>query len=133
MKASSQPKIPKNHQVVLQTIRTAGHGVHLTMNDVFARAKKLQPKIGFSTVYRGIQRLRDLHLIDEISVPGSDAAVYETVSDPHTHFRCDRCGVIEDVAYQVQPKAIAEMSERSGAQITRATLTLHGRCRSCRD
>ena len=131
MKATPPRKLPKNHEAVLEAIREAGHGVHLSMNDVFARAKRSRPAIGFSTVYRGIQRLRDLGLIDEISVPGADAAVFEAIGEPHAHFRCETCGTIEDVVYSLDAEALAEMSRRTGADVTHANLTLHGRCRSC--
>jgi Fur family ferric uptake transcriptional regulator len=129
--ASAQPRLPKNHQVVLEIIRGAGHGVHLTTSDVFARAKTRLPAIGFSTVYRGIQRLRDLALIDEVVVPGADAAVYELASATHAHFRCDRCGTVDDVSYTMPPRAVAEIAKTSGARIDAAKLTLHGICRAC--
>jgi Fe2+ or Zn2+ uptake regulation protein len=128
---SAEPRLPKNHQVVLEIIRSAGHGVHLTTSDVFARAKSRRPAIGFSTVYRGIQRLRDLALIDEIVVPGADAAVYELASPTHAHFRCDRCGTVVDVAYKITARAVAELAKASGARIDEAKLTLHGLCRAC--
>ena len=65
----AEPRLPKNHQVVLEITRSAGHSVHLTTSEVFTRAKSHRPAIGFSTVYRGIQRLRDLALVDEIWSP----------------------------------------------------------------
>jgi len=130
---SDIPRLPKNHEVVLEIIRGAGHGVHLTTSDVFARAKSRRPAIGFSTVYRGIQRLRDLALIDEILVPGADAAVYELAGTTHAHFRCNRCGTVADVPYKVPARAVAEIAKTSGARIDEAKVTLHGLCRTCQD
>jgi Fur family ferric uptake transcriptional regulator len=127
------PRLPKNHQVVLEVVRSAGHGVHLTTADVFARAQTRRPAIGFSTVYRGIQRLRDLALIDEILVPGADAAVYELAGTTHAHFRCNRCGTVADVPYKVPARAVAEIAKTSGARIDEAKVTLHGLCRTCQD
>jgi Fur family ferric uptake transcriptional regulator len=127
------PRLPKNHQVVLEVVRSAGHGVHLTTADVFARAQTRRPAIGFSTVYRGIQRLRDLALIDEILVPGADAAVYELAGTTHAHFRCNRCGTVADVPYKVPARAVAEIAKTSGARIDEAKVTLHGLCRVCRN
>jgi Fe2+ or Zn2+ uptake regulation protein len=132
MNAPATPRLPKNHQTVYEVLRTAGHGTHLTTGDVYARAKERRPAIGYSTVYRGIQRLRDLGLIDEISVPGSDAAVYELAAPPHAHFRCDRCGTVEDVDYRIPARAIAQIGEATGARIDQSKLTLHGLCRSCK-
>jgi Fe2+ or Zn2+ uptake regulation protein len=128
---SALPRLPKNHQVVLEVVRNAGHGVHLTTSEVFSRAQELRPAIGFSTVYRGLQRLRDLALIDEIAVPGSDAAVYEPAGPAHAHFRCDRCGNVEDVAYEIPPRTITDIAKTAGVRIDQAKLTLHGTCRNC--
>ncbi|MBV8490403.1 MAG: transcriptional repressor [Candidatus Eremiobacteraeota bacterium] len=125
-------RLPKNYRLVYDLIREAGTGVHLTTNDLFAMAKARQPAIGFTTVYRGIQRLVQLGLLDAIAVPGSDAVVYEPASSPHAHFRCDRCGSVLDVDYALAPSLIAELSERTGARIDAATLTLHGTCSTCR-
>jgi len=131
MPARSHPRLSKNHQLVYEIVSGAGHGVHLTTGEVFTRAKAIRPTIGFSTVYRGVQRLRDLRLIDEIAVPGAESAVYEPASDPHAHFRCDRCGAVEDVAFNLPARAIAGMAAATGARIEEAKLTLHGVCKAC--
>ncbi len=132
MNAPESPRLPKNYRIVYDVIKSAGHGVHFTMNEVFLQAKRRQPRIGFSTVYRGIARLRDIGCIDEIDLPGSDSAVYELKGAPHAHFRCERCGRVEDVPYQLPPRTIATLSARSGATIASAVVALRGTCRNCR-
>ncbi len=126
------PRLPKNYQLVYDIVREAGTGTHLTTSDLFTRARAHRPSIGFSTVYRGIQRLRDLGLIDEIVVPGSDAAVYEPTGRPHAHFRCGRCGRVDDVEYRLASQTLAALAKQMGARIDDVSLTLHGVCRSCR-
>lgn len=132
MTAENLPRLPKNYQLVLEIVRSAGTGVHLTTNELYARAKRRRPAIGFSTVYRGIARLRDLGLIDEIVVPGSDAAVYEPSAEPHAHFRCSRCGTVQDVEYALPAQTVAAIASQTGAHIVNVTLTLHGECEACR-
>ncbi|HTX58270.1 MAG TPA: transcriptional repressor, partial [Verrucomicrobiae bacterium] len=106
-------------------------GVHLTTGEVFARARQRRPAIGFSTVYRGIQRLRDLALIDEIIVPGAEAAVYELAAEPHAHFRCERCANVADVSFALAPRTLAALRKQTGARIDAARVTLHGLCARC--
>ena len=125
-------RLPKNYQLVYDLVRDAGPGRHHTTNELFALAKTRRPAIGFTTVYRAIQRLRDLRLIDEIVVPGSDAAVYEPASRPHAHFRCARCARVEDVDYALEPGLLAALGRRTGARIDGASVTLHGLCAACR-
>ena len=79
MASSVQPKLPKNYQLIYEIVQASGIGRHLTPSDIFAKAHKRRPGIGFSTVYRGLERLRELGLISELYVPGVDAATYEPV------------------------------------------------------
>jgi Fe2+ or Zn2+ uptake regulation protein len=124
--------LPANYQLVYDVLREAGPGVHLTTNDAYSRARARRPAIGISTVYRGIQRLRDMGLIDEIVVPGESAAVYEPVAAPHAHFRCDRCGRVDDVAYNVPRRTIESLAKHMDARITDTIVTLRGICHNCR-
>ena len=133
MASPSPPvRLPKNYALVYEIVRAAGPGVHLTIADLFAQAKRRRPAIGFSTVYRGVGRLRDLGLISEIVVPGSDAAVYEPAAEPHAHFRCKRCGRVEDVEFRVPEQTVAALAKQTGSRIDDVSVTLHGECGSCR-
>ncbi|HTU83460.1 MAG TPA: transcriptional repressor [Candidatus Acidoferrales bacterium] len=125
-------RLPKNYQLVYDIVREAGPGVHLTTSELHLRARRRRPSIGFSTVYRGIARLRDLGLIDEIVVPGSEAAVYEQAAVPHAHFRCVSCGRVDDVEYRLTQHTLTALAKQTGARIDDVSLTLHGLCRSCR-
>ena len=125
-------ELPKNYALLYDIVRGAGHGVHFTMNELFAHAKRRQPRIGFSTVYRGVQRLRDAGCIDEIELPGNDGAVYELKGTPHAHFRCELCGRVQDVAFALSARTLGAIAESTGAQIAHTSVALSGRCRSCR-
>jgi Fe2+ or Zn2+ uptake regulation protein len=129
--AGELPRLPKNYRLVYDVMKSAGHGVHFTINEVFVQARKHQPRIGFSTVYRGIARLRDIGAIDEIDIPGNDSAVYELKGAPHAHFVCTLCGRVQDVDYQLPARTIAALSERAKAEVSAATVTLRGTCRTC--
>jgi Fe2+ or Zn2+ uptake regulation protein len=124
--------LPANYRLVYEVLREAGPGVHLTTHDAYVRARSRRPAIGISTVYRGIQRLRDMGLVDEIVVPGAAAAVYEPVASPHAHFRCDRCGRVDDVAYNVPRRTIDALARQMGVHITDTLVTLRGECSACR-
>ena len=101
MASSVQPSLPKNYQLIYEIVEESGIGRHLTPSEIYAKALKRRPGIGFSTVYRGLERLRDLGLVSELYVPGVDAATYEPSGPRHAHFRCSECGEIEDVAYAI--------------------------------
>ena len=128
----TKDRLPPNYRVVYDVVQAAGPGTHLTTNDVFLRARNVRAGIGVSTVYRGLRRLRDLGLVDEIVIAGADSAVYEPTSPAHAHFRCERCGRVDDVPYTLPARTLASLEERLHTHIAGASLTLHGECRACR-
>lgn len=133
MKTRTQaaPRLPENYRVILDILTEHGTGTHLTTSDVFAAAKKRKPRIGYSTVYRGLLRLRDLGLAAEILVPGATAAVYEPAGEQHAHFRCEKCGSVRDIEFEMPKRALRAMAADAGVTIDSATVTLHGRCSRC--
>lgn len=135
MTAAEQPgpaPLPKNYRLVYDIVQESGLGTHLTMSDVFARALRRRPGIGFSTVYRGLGRLRDLGLIAEIVVPGAASATYEPLGPQHAHVHCKTCGAIEDVAYALPARVLGSVASRTGFSIESGSVTFAGRCAACR-
>src|ERR1700719_4843321 len=112
-----RPSLPKNYQLIYDIVKASGVGRHLTSTEIYAKASKRRPGIGFSTVYRGLERLRALGLVSELDVPGADAATYEPSGPRHAHFRCSECGDIEDVPYAIPTRTIKALALRHGLEI----------------
>jgi Fe2+ or Zn2+ uptake regulation protein len=126
-----EPALPPNYRTVLEVVDAAGPGSHLTAQEIWVRARALQPRIGFATVHRGLIRLHQLGAVMKIDVPGAASAVYEPAARPHAHFRCAACGAIDDLDYAVPPQALHALAERYGIAIERETVTFTGRCAAC--
>lgn len=131
MAPSVQPKLPKNYQLIYEIVQASGIGRHLTPSDIYAKAHKRRPGIGFSTVYRGLERLRELGLVSELHVPGVDAATYEPSGPQHAHFRCSACGAIEDVAFAIAPRTLKTLALQHGFKIASERVMFAGRCAAC--
>ncbi|HEY8314962.1 MAG TPA: Fur family transcriptional regulator [Candidatus Baltobacteraceae bacterium] len=127
------PRMAKNYRLVYDVVREQGHGTHLAMADVYALAKGRQPGIGFTTVYRALARLRDMGLVAEILLPGADSAYYEPAGEAHAHFRCDVCGSVADIDYQISKRVVNELAKTHGVEVSDVLVSLHGRCASCKD
>lgn len=125
--------LSRNHRLVYEILTEQRNGIHLTMAQVFEKARDRNPGIGFTTVYRALSRLRDANLVSEIAVPGAESAVYETIGHPHAHFRCNACGCIEDVAFAVPDDVATQVGDTYGFQVDRVDVSLHGRCKRCRE
>lgn len=131
MGSSLQPRLPKNYQLIYTIVEESGIGRHLTSSEIYTTALERRPGIGFSTVYRGLARLRDLGLISELAVPGADAATYEPSGPAHAHFRCSECGEIEDVAYAIPKRTLKALALARGFKIESERVTFVGCCAAC--
>jgi Fe2+ or Zn2+ uptake regulation protein len=125
--------LAKNYRLIHEIVSEQGRGTHLSVADVYTLAKRRQPGIGETTVYRALARLRELGMVSEIQLPGADNAFYEPAGAAHAHFRCDVCGKVEDIEYTLAPKLVAELAQQHGAEVSEVLLSLHGRCSRCRD
>ncbi|MBV8531972.1 MAG: transcriptional repressor, partial [Candidatus Eremiobacteraeota bacterium] len=123
--------LPKNYRLIYEIVEEIGVGRHLTSAEIFAKALGRRPGIGFSTVYRALERLRGLGLLSEVYVPGGDAAAYEPSRPRHAHFRCGGCGEIEDVAYTIPARTIKRLALEHGLEIESERVTFGGRCAAC--
>jgi Fe2+ or Zn2+ uptake regulation protein len=132
-RGAAAERLTRNYGSILAAIRDAPEGLHLTAQDVFARTRARQPKIGFATVHRGLARLSALGYVAKVEIPGSASAVYEQVATPHAHFRCAHCSAIADVVFAVPLELRAALAQRYGVQIAAESTTFTGRCADCAD
>ncbi len=126
-------RLPPNYQLVYEVVRAQKPGVHAAAGDVFARAKAVKPSLGYSTVYRALDRLCELRLVLQLHVPGFNAALYEPARSEHAHFVCRGCGRIEDIECALPVGQIASAVAARAGEIDDITLTVHGRCGACRE
>jgi Fe2+ or Zn2+ uptake regulation protein len=129
--SSDDLALPRNYRTVLAVVDEAGPGSHLTSQQLWVRARTLQPRIGFATVHRALIRLHEAGAVMKIDVPGEAAAVYEPAARPHAHFRCTACGSIADLDFAVPARTIRALAERHGVAIERETVTFSGLCGGC--
>lgn len=131
--SSTDPALPPNYRTVLDVVEAAGSGSHLTAQEIWVRARALQPKIGFATVHRGLIRLHELGAVMKIDVPGESSAVYEPAANPHAHLRCTGCGAISDLDYALPARTVRALAQRHGVAIEHEAITFTGRCTTCTD
>src|ERR1700734_1505458 len=95
----STPQLPANYRVILEVVNEFGAGRHATAQEAFLRARGLRPKMGFTTVHRGLARLHEVGYVLKLDISGEGSAMYEPATDPHAHFRCTACGTVADVDF----------------------------------
>ena len=130
--AAGRPKLPKNHRLIYDVLCEQAEGHHASAGEIHIAARQRHPGLGYSTVYRALDRLRDLGLVLEVRLPGSASALYEPARPGHAHFHCVACGRVEDVEYSLPSQDLAQLSERHGVEIDTVVTTLNGLCSLCR-
>lgn len=92
------------------------------------------PEVGRATVYRALEQLEGLGLIQRVDVKG-DAAGFERV-DPsghhHHHIVCEQCGRVVAFEDDGLEKAILALAERPDFDVSSHDVTLRGECMTCR-
>ncbi|MFF2043692.1 Fur family transcriptional regulator [Kitasatospora sp. NPDC058170] len=108
-----------------------GEHVHLTADEVHARAAQRLPEISRATVYNTLGELVALGEVTELSTDGRARRFDPNAHHPHHHLVCTGCGAIRDVHPTGDPLADLPASERFGFAVAGVEVTYRGLCPSC--
>lgn len=109
---------------------------HLSAEDVYLLVKEKAPEIGLATVYRTLELLTELKVVDKINF-GDGVSRYDLRKEGAEHFHhhlvCMECGsvteIVEDLLGDVE-----EIVERDWKfKIKDHRLTFHGICTNCQE
>ncbi len=128
-------KVTRQRLVVLEVLAENQEN-HLTAEEIYERVKVENPDIGLATVYRTVQLLLELELIDRINL--DDGYVRYEIADMeenehhrHHHLICLRCGSV--TAFQNDMLEALETGVKAalGFQVTDHEVKLYGFCKDC--
>jgi Fur family transcriptional regulator, ferric uptake regulator len=135
----------------LEALRAAGHrrgGARTAVVDALARhdcavtalelddeLRRRQPPVGRASVYRALEQLEELGLVQRIEVCRGTAG-YERI-DPdghhHHHAICRDCGRMVPFEDASLERAIGKLSESISFDVTEHDVVLRGHCQKCAD
>lgn len=103
----------------------------LTPLEVFEKARRKNPALGLVSVYRTLEKLEELHLIQRVHQPGGCQA-FIAASRGHEHLLlCQRCGHVTFFKGDDLDSLIDTISKKTGYQVRDHWLQLFGLCKSC--
>ncbi|MDI3417753.1 Fur family transcriptional regulator [Streptomyces luteolus] len=108
-----------------------GEHVHLTADEVLARAADRLPEISRATVYNTLGELVSLGEVVEVATDGRAKRYDPNAHQPHQHLVCSGCGAIRDVHPGGDPLSDLPVSERFGFAVSEADVTYRGLCPEC--
>jgi Fur family transcriptional regulator, peroxide stress response regulator len=121
--------LTRQRETVLGVVKESGH--HPTAADVFERAKKKLPTIGYATVYNSLRYLSDAGLICEITF-GNGASRYDSNIHRHDHALCASCGKLVDFDLAETVELMRAAARQTRFKPETIHLTLLGLCPECR-
>lgn len=121
-------RVTSCRRTILETF--LGFGGHVTAEALTARVQALQPDVHESTVYRFLDELERLGVVDHVHL-GHGAAVYHLASDAHHHLVCDGCGSVTEVPEEVFAELRARLQGDFGFSLRPRHFAVTGNCRAC--
>ena len=106
---------------------------HLDADDLYRRARDLNPRLSLSTVYRTLRLFKDLGIIEELHFQPEHHHYEQRASREHHHLVCLRCGRIAEFESAHTKGLRQEIARRHGFTVTGSEINFTGYCADCRD
>ncbi len=103
---------------------------HLDAQDLSAAVQRAVPDVHLSTIYRSLDSLEELGLVDHVHF-GHGRAIYHLADEPHQHLLCDVCGAVVEVPDDVFAELTSTVQRAYGFTIRPHHFAVIGRCRAC--
>lgn len=107
-------------------------GQHLTTEEIYLLVKKKYPKIGIATVYRTLQLLEQLGIINKLSFD-EGCSRYELAGDEedHQHLVCLSCGRVQEVQGDLLGYLEKKIEEKTHFKVINHRVKFFGYCKKC--
>jgi len=123
-------RVTKQRALILEIIRR-GRG-HLDADEVYRRAREKQPRLSLSTVYRNLQLLKKLGLVEEVHFDEAHHHYEVKPSSEHHHLVCLGCGKVFEFHYPLTRYVERKVPEAQDFEITGTEVRMTGYCPKCR-
>ena len=100
---------------------------HPSAEDVYNKVVKVAPTVSIATVYKTLNSLADLGVIQKLDV-GDGKAHFDPDVTPHSHFVCLKCKKIFDISTMIP---LPELGE--DLKVVRAQAVYYGYCKKCQE
>jgi len=120
-----------HQRALIMDIIRQGQG-HLDADEIFRRAREKESRLSLSTVYRTLQTLKELNLVDELHF-GENHHHYEVKpTREHHHLVCLECGRVIEFSYPLSRYLKKEVPELKDFDVDGTEIRVAGYCNRCR-
>jgi Fe2+ or Zn2+ uptake regulation protein len=124
-------RVTEARLAVLHALLDSDGHRHLTAADVVRSARALDPALHRATVYRTLDLLTDLGIVEHVHVEHG-AVVFHLTDERHQHLVCEVCGRVIDAPIGLLDDLARDIDRTYGFALHAGHEPLTGVCRSCR-
>jgi len=106
---------------------------HMTPSAIYAKAHRVDPKVGEVTVYRTLNILSELGLVCMLHTAENTHSYISRPPGHHDHLICSGCGRVVNFTDCNLPGLEKRLSAETGFTIKEHRLDFYGNCRECRE
>jgi Fur family ferric uptake transcriptional regulator len=122
-------RLTQPRRAILQVVAAASHP--LTPLEIYDRARGIEPSLGLVTVYRTVEKLELLGLVDRVHDSGRCQAIFRG-TDSHQHLlTCTNCGASVYFDGLDAEDQFQEIGKAEGFIVDGHWLQLYGLCKAC--
>jgi Fur family peroxide stress response transcriptional regulator len=103
---------------------------HPSAQQVYDEVKKIHPTVSLATVYKTLEVLRDLDLVQEINFPKGQAR-FDSYMSPHINLICLKCGNITDLDDTTAKEITRKVAAATKFKPTGQRMDVYGICQKC--
>lgn len=126
---SSGGRRTASRQAIVEVV--VGADGHLTAEQIASAVQARFPSVNLSTVYRTLEALEELRVVDHVHL-GHGRAIYHLTDEAHQHLFCERCERVEELPISRLAPLFVLLDREHGFELDRRHFALVGLCRDCR-
>jgi len=123
-------RVTSQRALIMEIIRRGGG--HLDADEIYRRARERVPRLSLSTVYRTLQMLKKLGLVEELHFDEEHHHYEVKPSAEHHHLVCLGCGRVIEFHYPLSRYLKRNVPEAKGFDIAATEVRMSGYCSKCR-
>lgn len=123
-------RVTNQRALIMEVIRQGGG--HLDADEVYRRAREKQPRLSLSTVYRTLQTLKRVGLVEEVHIDETRHCYEIKPPTEHHHLVCLECGRVVEFQYPLARLVKRKVAEARDFEITGSEVRMTGYCPNCR-
>jgi Fe2+ or Zn2+ uptake regulation protein len=129
--ASAGLRVTNQRAIILDIIKRSES--HLDADEIYQQARKKEPRISLSTVYRSLQKFTEMRLVEEYDFDETHHHYEVTPTGTHYHLICLGCGRIVEFDYDLAWQIAENVPQAREFDITGIELHINGYCAECKD